>query len=242
MIAALAAETGDFLAGVAEAGRLLGAVGTVLPATVGPVDLKAEAPGGELQGQVLINATRGVQRISLVPPDPEVPAAALEAVAGADQIVIGPGSLYTSVLAACAPPALRDAIAGSAAQRVYVCNLRQQAAETSGYDAEAHLRAVLRHGMVPDVMLVDPSAMPLGRLGTDGPTARHRTPPQGPTQSGGPATAVHAVTVIEEAPGSRAWSGLVLRRPLASGNSFVHDAGLLAAALSESFELSRSDP
>jgi uncharacterized cofD-like protein len=165
LIAALTAETGDFLAAIAEAGRLLGAVGEVLPATAVPVDLKAEAESGVLEGQVRINATRGLRRISLVPLDAEVPRRALAAIAAADQIVIGPGSLYTSVLAACAPPALREAIAAAPGQRVFVCNIRQQAAETSGFDAAAHLDALAGHGVVCDVMLVDPVTMPLGRLG-----------------------------------------------------------------------------
>jgi uncharacterized cofD-like protein len=204
LIAALTATTGDFLTAIGEAARLVGVAGEVLPATVTPVDLKAEADCGVLEGQVRINATRGLRHVSIVPPDAEVPTAALGAVATADQVVIGPGSLYTSVLAACAPPLLRDAIAASQAQRVYVCNVSQQAAETSGFDAAAHLDALLDHGITPDVMLVDPRSMPLGRLARAG----------GAGERGG---AGHDVRL--------------LARPLAAGDGFVHDAELLGEAL-----------
>ncbi len=164
LIAALAASTGGFAEGVEEAGRLLGARGSVLPATVAPVDLKASGAFGEVDGQVQIMATPGVRQLSLVPSDPAAPAAAVSALRGADQIVIGPGSLYTSVLAACCVPALRDAIAASTAQRVYVANLREQHAETAGYDVATHLAALGRHGIAFDLVLADPSALPLGTL------------------------------------------------------------------------------
>ncbi|MHB1509374.1 MAG: gluconeogenesis factor YvcK family protein [Acidimicrobiales bacterium] len=164
LIAALAASTGGFAEGVEEAGRLLGARGTVLPATVAPVDLKASGAFGEVDGQVQIMATPGVRQLSLVPCDPAAPAAAVSALRGADQIVIGPGSLYTSVLAACCVPALREAIATSTAQRVYVANLREQHAETAGYDVATHLAALGRHGIAFDLVLADPSALPLGTV------------------------------------------------------------------------------
>jgi uncharacterized cofD-like protein len=89
----------------------------------------------------------------------------VRALLAADQIVIGPGSLYTSVLAACCVPALREAIAATTAQRVYVANLREQPPETAGYDVATHVAALLRHGIVVDVILADPGALPIGQLG-----------------------------------------------------------------------------
>lgn len=164
LIAALAATSGDFVAGIVEACRLLGTVGSVLPATTGPVVLKAEAAGAELEGQVRIMAASGVSRVSLVPPDAPTPAAVLDAIAAADQVVLGPGSLYTSVLAACAPPAVRDAVAATRATRVYVCNLREQVPETAGYDVAAHVRALEAHGIEPDWVIADTVAIELGAL------------------------------------------------------------------------------
>ena len=107
-------------------------------------------------------ATTGVRHVSLVPPDPQPAPGAVEALYEADQIVIGPGSLYTSVLAACCVPALRDAIAGTTAQRVYVANLREQPPETAGYDVATHLAALMRHGVVVDIVLADSQALPMG--------------------------------------------------------------------------------
>jgi len=167
LIAALAASTGDFAGAVASTGRLLGTLGFVLPATVGPVDLKATGDFGEVDGQVQIMATRGVTMISLVPPDPEPAPGAVEALVDADQVVIGPGSLYTSVLAACCVPALRVAIETTKAERVYVANLREQLPETAGYDVAAHLAALERHGVTVDVVLADPRALPIGALRSD---------------------------------------------------------------------------
>jgi uncharacterized cofD-like protein len=165
LIAALAASMGGFAEAVAEAGRLLGALGLVLPATIGPVDLKATGDFGEVDGQVRIMATTGVRHLSLVPPDARTPAAAVRALEEAEQIIIGPGSLYTSVLAACCVPQLRDAITRSTAQRVYVANLREQPPETAGYDVATHVEALARHGVLVDVVLADPAALPIGELG-----------------------------------------------------------------------------
>ena len=111
--------------------------------------------------------TGHIRRVSLVPLGSHPPAAALDAIAAADQIVIGPGSLYTSVLAACVVPAIRDAIAAAGArgaQRVYVSNLREQPPETSGYDVAAHLAALRLHGVKVDVLLADSGGIALGRL------------------------------------------------------------------------------
>jgi uncharacterized cofD-like protein len=166
LITALARALGDFTMGIAEAGRLLGAVGAVLPATSGPVVLKAVGVDGVVEGQVRVMATRGVSEVSLVPPDAQPPPLAVERLLEADQIVIGPGSLYTSLLAACAVPALREAVSVSDAQRVYVANLREQRPETEGYDVAAHVTALRRHGISPDVVLADSDALPIGRLGT----------------------------------------------------------------------------
>jgi uncharacterized cofD-like protein len=166
LITVLARALGDFTAGIAEAGRLLGAVGAVLPATTGPVVLKAVGAEGVVEGQVRVMSARGVRQVSVVPPDAQPPRLAVERLLAADQIVIGPGSLYTSLLAACAVPALAQAISESGAQRVYVANLREQRPETEGYDVADHLTALRRHGIAPDVVLADPGGLPVGELPT----------------------------------------------------------------------------
>jgi uncharacterized cofD-like protein len=166
ILAGLLDVSGDLVVGVDEAARLLGAVGRVLPATTELVVLKAEADAGEVAGQVAVASTERIRRVSLVPDDARAPAAAVAALGRADQIVIGPGSLFTSVLAAVAVPAIAEAVAGSAAQRVYVCNLRPQVPETEGYSVADHVAALVGHGVAVDVVLCDTSqGMAVGEPG-----------------------------------------------------------------------------
>ena len=155
IIAGLANVTGDFGRALDLAGDLLGATGRVVPATSTPVVLKAEVSGREVVGQVAVSETSGaITCVSVVPPDAAVPPEALEAIAGADQVVLGPGSLYTSVLAVAVVPAIRAALEARAGGRVFVCNLRAQLPETAGYADADHLAAVLDHGVPVDTMVV----------------------------------------------------------------------------------------
>jgi uncharacterized cofD-like protein len=162
LIAGLASATGDFRAALDEAGRLLDAVGRVLPATTGPVVLKGEAATGPVEGQVNVAEAGRLSAVSLVPPDAEAPPEALDAIAHADQIVIGPGSLFTRVLAVVVVPAIRQALQDTRAQKVYVCHLGAQEKETTGFDGAAHVAALLAHGVEPDVAIGDPDGMPAG--------------------------------------------------------------------------------
>lgn len=167
VIAGLADAIGDFPLALQEAARLLGVRGgRVFPATLEPVVLRAEAEKGEVRGQVAVTQAGRIVHVSLVPPDPEPPAEALEAIELADQVVLGPGSLFTSVLAALAVPKLRTAVNAASATTVYVCNLRTST-ETPRFDVAAHVDALLGHGVVPDVVLYDDVAMPSGRLDLD---------------------------------------------------------------------------
>jgi uncharacterized cofD-like protein len=100
----------------------------------------------------------------LDPADAKPPPVAVEAVIEADQIVIGPGSLFTSVLAAVVAPALREALAATSARKVYVANLNEQIPETEGFDVAAHVAALRNHGIGVDVVLCDPSCPPVGTL------------------------------------------------------------------------------
>lgn len=153
LITGLADATGDFVAALDEVGRMLGAVGRVLPATLEPVVLKAEAGGDEVAGQVAVSNAVGITHVSLTPPDPPVAPGVVDALLAADQIVIGPGSLYTSVLAAAAVPGVRDALAATTARRVYVCNLAPQVPETAGYGVADHVDALRAHGLEVDVVV-----------------------------------------------------------------------------------------
>lgn len=162
VLAGLMEAAGDPIAGIDEACRLLGVRGRVLPATTDPVVLKADADCGPVAGQVAVMGTGHIRMVSLVPDDPSVPPAVVEALLGADQIVLGPGSLFTSVLAAIAVPGVREAIEGSPASVVYVCNLRPQVPETEGFDVAMHVGALVDHGVTPDLVVCDPAGLATG--------------------------------------------------------------------------------
>jgi uncharacterized cofD-like protein len=147
--------TGDLVQGVREAAVLLGARGDVLPATSEPVVLKAESAQGTVAGQVAVMGTGDLWAVSLVPDDAQPPPLAVERILGAHQVVIGPGSLFTSVLAAVSVHGIAEAVAQSDAQVVYVCNLRPQVPETEGFDVAAHVAALARHNVTVDVVVCD---------------------------------------------------------------------------------------
>jgi uncharacterized cofD-like protein len=164
VLVALTETTGDFTAALDAAGQLLGTVGRVLPATTEPVVLKAEVglggagPGsdddiGEVEGQVAVQNSRNIRRVELVPADASAPLDAVRAVEAADQVVLAPGSLYTSLLPVLCVDNLREAIAATRGNVVQVANLRPQPPETSGLDGTGHLRAVRAHGVRVDVFL-----------------------------------------------------------------------------------------
>ncbi|HXW32838.1 MAG TPA: 2-phospho-L-lactate transferase CofD family protein, partial [Acidimicrobiales bacterium] len=145
-----------------EAGRLLGGDGRVVPATQEPVVLKATSDRGEVEGQSAVTRTAHIRRVSLVPDDPPAAPAAVAALGRADLVVIGPGSLFTSVLAALAVPGLAEAVRRSPGRRAYVANLRPQAAETAGFDVAAHVEALKAHGIDVDVVVADTGGIDLG--------------------------------------------------------------------------------
>jgi uncharacterized cofD-like protein len=120
----------------------------------------------DVEGQVAVGNSGRIAGVWLVPADPQATQAALDAIHAADQVVIGPGSLFTSVLAVVAVPAIREALAATRAGKVYVCNLRVQSPETEGYDVAAHVDALRAHGLEVDVVVCHPGALPLGGVST----------------------------------------------------------------------------
>ncbi len=156
VLTALAQRLGDFGAAVRAAGELLGVGGRVIPATDRSVELVATLQDGRLiRGESAIAAARGrVGRLSLDGPAP-APPEALARIAAADLVVLGPGSLYSSVIATLLVEGVAEALARCGGVRVLVGNLFTQPGETDGYAAADHVRAVERHaGRVVDVLLV----------------------------------------------------------------------------------------
>ena len=159
LIAAMTAvEDGDFEEGVRRINRILAVRGQVVPATATPLTLHARLTDGQVvDGQSAIMRTAGIEQVWLSPIDAAASDDALEAIADAELIVLGPGSLYTSLLPSLLIPAIREAIAAAAAPRVYVCNVATQAGETSGFDLAAHMEALAGHAGpgVVDVVLAN---------------------------------------------------------------------------------------
>ncbi|MDQ3881308.1 MAG: uridine diphosphate-N-acetylglucosamine-binding protein YvcK [Chloroflexota bacterium] len=158
-IAAMTAVTGDFEDAVRESNRVLAVRGQVLPATSVPLNLVATLTSGRhARGQVAVaSVDEPIERIEIEPSDVRATPEALERILEADLIVIGPGSLFTSVLPNLLIGDIRDAIRTSNALRVYVCNVATQPGETPDFTASAHLAALLDHvgpGVV-DYMLVN---------------------------------------------------------------------------------------
>ncbi|MFN9933618.1 MAG: uridine diphosphate-N-acetylglucosamine-binding protein YvcK [Cyanobacteriota bacterium] len=143
-LSALTAITGSLEAAITASSRVLAVQGQVVPATNADVRLWAELENGErIEGESRIGkATSPIVRLGCIPERPPAVPRALEAIAHADLIVLGPGSLYTSLLPNLLVPELVSAIRRSRAPRLYVCNLMTQPGETDGLDVTGHLRAI----------------------------------------------------------------------------------------------------
>jgi uncharacterized cofD-like protein len=173
VLVGLADELGDVGAALDEAGRLLGARARVRPATTERVVLKAQIDGPglagdvaprEVEGQVAVMHEHGrIRRVELVPGDAPADPVAVAAIAAADQVLLAPGSLFTSLLPVLVVPDIRGAVASTRGAVVQIGNLAPQIPETEGLDGVDHVRAVLEHGGRVDVVLVPDGA----RLDTD---------------------------------------------------------------------------
>lgn len=151
-LAALTGMCGSFEEAVSKLSEVLAITGRVLPVTNEDVRLIAEFDdGGMVEGESRIaKYKRGrdsrIRRIRIEPVAPAALAESLAAIQGADMIVLGPGSLYTSIIPNLLVEGVAAAIAQSDALRVYVLNVMTQDGETEGYTASDHIRALQRHG------------------------------------------------------------------------------------------------
>lgn len=148
LIAALTDIEGDFEEAVRQANRVLAVRGKVVPAAPVPITLHAElADGSQLAGQSRIARARGIERVWIAPADARACDEAVEAIAAADLIVIGPGSLFTSLLPNLLVPGIRAALEATPAPRVFVSNVATQVGETEGFTLVDHLAALRSHGL-----------------------------------------------------------------------------------------------
>lgn len=156
-IAAMSALHGDFQGGVKEASRVLAVRGQVLPATLSSVVLCGQlADGTVVRGESAIPAQgKDIVRVWLEPDCAAVPDA-IEAIRAADAVVIGPGSLYTSIIPNLLVKGMAAALREAQGPIVYVANIMTQPGETTGYSVGGHIRAIRRHageGLISHVLL-----------------------------------------------------------------------------------------
>jgi uncharacterized cofD-like protein len=151
-ISVMAEITGSFEEAVAESGRVLAVQGRVLPSTLHDVRLLADIRLPDLAGEVRVEgesqipeAKGRIRRVWLEPENPPAYPEAIRAILSADLIVIGPGSLYTSILPNLLVSDLVEAIRASRAMKIYICNVATQPGETDGYSGGNHVRALEEH-------------------------------------------------------------------------------------------------
>jgi uncharacterized cofD-like protein len=144
-LAAMTGITGDFDEAIRESSRVLNIKGRVLPSTLQNVKLKATlTDGSELLGETNIShATKPIASLGFDQGDPQPLDEVIGAIREADAIVLGPGSLYTSILPNLLVRRIAEEVAASSAPRIYICNVMTQPGETDGYTASKHVHALL---------------------------------------------------------------------------------------------------
>src|SRR5829696_6058873 len=174
LLAAMSTTEGDLLRAVARLGSQIGIIGRVLPATLENVHLSADfEDGSAVRGETAITARGGrIRRLSLERPVQSIPEV-IEALVNANLIVVGPGSLYTSILPNLLVNGVAATMSAVRATRVYVANLMTEPGETDGYSLSDHLRAVREHTGFDlfDYILVNRSQLPddaVARYASDG--------------------------------------------------------------------------
>lgn len=161
-LTALCAITGNMVKAVKESSNVLNIRGVVLPATLDDMKLAAEFTDGTIvKGESNIPEVK--KQIKKLFTEPEICHAlpeVLDAIASADLIILGPGSLYTSVIPNLLVDGIVDAIMESSAKKIYVCNIMTQPGETDGYSVASHLNALFAHAngrKIVDAILVNDS-------------------------------------------------------------------------------------
>lgn len=188
-IAAMVGITGNFERAIVESGRVLAIQGRIMPSTLENVTLYADLRMAQAD-QVLVRRVEGesvipeqgwpIERVYLKPDEPPAYPGAVRAILDADMIIIGPGSLYTSILPNLLVPDIARAIRASRAVKVYVCNVATQPGETDGFSVEDHLRALEQHvgpGIVDYVLVNSQRITPPADANYQMVTVREALPP-----------------------------------------------------------------
>jgi uncharacterized cofD-like protein len=156
-VAALSHITGDFAQAVQMSSQILATRGKIFPSTNTNVSLSAEMEDGSVvRGETNITASkRSIVELRLEPDTADPLPETLEAIANADLITLGPGSLYTSLITNLLVRGIPEALAASPATKVFVCNLMTQANESLGLTASEHIEKIMQHAVGVDVPIFD---------------------------------------------------------------------------------------
>lgn len=145
-IMAMADVTGNFEHALRESGKVLAVKGTIVPSTLQDVTLVASINGGTVEGESKIPKQNApISHVFLKPDGVQVNPEAAQAILNAELIIVGPGSLYTSILPNLLVEGMIEAIKASPALKVYICNLAAQPGETDGYTVDDYLRVIREH-------------------------------------------------------------------------------------------------
>jgi len=145
-IMAMADVTGNFEQALRESGKVLAVKGTIVPSTLQDVTLVASINGGTVEGESKIPKQNApISHVFLKPDGVQVNPEAAQAILNAELIIVGPGSLYTSILPNLLVEGMVEAIKASPALKLYICNLAAQPGETEGYGVDDYLRVIREH-------------------------------------------------------------------------------------------------
>lgn len=176
LLLALSEITGDFESAVEASSKILSVKGQVIPSTLDHVSLVAELGNGQMAlGEVdipVMGHRFGIKRITVIPPDAKANPTAIRFITNADLIVVGPGSLFTSIVPNFLIKELREAFENSPAAKIYICNVSTERGETENFTVDDHVR-VLREvvngakidGMIVNNKIIERSKHE-GRLGS----------------------------------------------------------------------------
>lgn len=153
-LTALCAITGDMVSAVRESSKVLSIRGRVLPSTLDDMKLYAEMEDGRIiYGESNIPEANGrIAKLKATPADLKALDEVVESINEADIIIMGPGSLYTSVIPNLLIEGITEAISKSAARKIYICNIMTQPGETDEYSVSDHLKAILDHSKYPNIL------------------------------------------------------------------------------------------
>lgn len=169
LLAAMTSITGDFVSGIKEISRVLNIRGRVLPSANQGVILSAKMKDGTIvQGESKIPlAKKEIDYVFLNTPDVKALPESVEAILEADLIIMGPGSLYTSIIPNLLVPEIQEAVCHAPGKKVYICNVMTQNGETTNFTASDHVKALLKHvdcNRLLDMIVVNEADIPMNVL------------------------------------------------------------------------------